>query len=200
MKGKKNKAKAGSAQKRPKELPGGATSCPLSLGRAWLTYGRFQTDTHTIRLGYESDAVTAGAGLWNPSFGNSPTGLSNWTNYAAVFDEYRIIAYEFSFIPLQYNGSVVVQAPIAIVVDLDTGTALTSYLLAARYPSSAEYPGGRSFKHLALMSGPEHSGFVTTASPITNMWFLLYTTGGTASTTIGRVKINYVVQFRSPGI
>jgi hypothetical protein len=185
---------------KPPELPASDLEMPPSLLGQWLTYGRYQTDTYTTRLAYEASVSSDASGVWHAELGNSPTGFSNWASYAATFDEYRILGAELQFHPVEYNGQLVNQAPIVAVVDLDDATALTSYLLGARYPSSIEANGGRPFKLRYHMSGAENAQFVSTNAPVTTQWFKTYSTGNSASTQLGRVFIKFIVQFRAAGI
>ncbi len=129
-----------------------------------------------------------------------PSGLANWASYKAVFDEYRVLGIEYEFVPYQFNGELVIQSSVAAVIDYDDSTMLTSYTLATRYPSCVEVPGGRTLKILQIMSGAENAQFISTNATAATAWIKSYSSGNTVSTTIGRLRVFFVIQFRGPGI
>jgi hypothetical protein len=199
-----NKNKFQSSRKKnpvkPPELDPSIIVCPKSLMDRYIRYGSSELDTYTFLLRADGAYTTDGGGVNAVVWSNNPTVAANWAGAAAVFDEYRVLQLRVEFDPIRFNGQLIAQAPIASVTDMDTATALTGYSLAAQYSSDTIHPGGVSWVQNAYMSGPQDSGFVSTASPVANFWIKTYTAGNTASTTIGRATVCYLVQFRGKGI
>lgn len=153
-----------------------------------------------MRLGLDLTLTTDASGNIAINLGNNPASDSNWAAMAACFDEYRTLATVFEFKPYAVNGSILVFAPIVGVVDYDTAANLTGYTLASQYSSVKEVPGNKPLKIIALMSGSENSGFISTGSAVANTWIKIYSAGNTASTNIGRYMVTHYVQFRGKGI
>ncbi len=156
----------------------------------------------TVRLGLDSALTTSGSGEITSVFANTPTSAQNWSSYAATFDEYRVLAYVVHFKPLTIIGgsSSTFKAPIAHVVDRSDATALTGYGLSTRYESQGEASGDKPFNVHVTMSSAEESSFIPIGTSTPNTWVKLYSSGNTVSTTVGRITVFYLVQFRGTGI
>jgi hypothetical protein len=186
----------------PRELSPNAMICPMGLIEVYKHSYRNQLDTHTFLLMSEFVETSSVAGVLNDIYSNDPSGaaLAQWTSLAAVFDEYRVLCMEICFVPYTFNGGLVTQGPIATCIDYDNASALTSYGQAASYSSFREYAGGKGFFVKAWMDGAEDAKFVDCAAPTFSFVVKLYSTGNTASTTVGRVRIYNLVQFRGKGL
>ncbi len=180
------------------ELDSSATFFPLRDWRFALEGARNENYLHTIRLAFDQAVLTDGAGTINSVISNSPVQAQNWTNYAAVFDEYRVLAFKVTFEP--YWASSVVFAPLAAVIDRSDSTALTSYGLAERYASHKKVQGKKPLSRVAGMSTVDESNFTITSAPGSNTWIKFYSALNTASITIGRLNCEMLVQFRGVGI
>jgi len=160
-----------------------------------------QLDVYTLKMIFDTPATTNSSGNLNDVFGNLPSVASNWSNIAAVFDEYRVLAMKLSFKSNFFTGGTLVSlAPIVSVVDLDTSPALTSYVFASNYSSAKEFKAMTNWSRTYLMSGTENTGFISTASPTTTAYIKVWSASNPASTLIGRYVVNYYVQFRGKGI
>jgi hypothetical protein len=161
-----------------------------------------QKDLHTVRLVFETTANTTGAGAIVDVFGSNPSNCAGWTNLAAVFDEYRTLAIRLKFRPLRFEtgSSTLTLAPIGVVADYDTATALSSYAGGALYSSYQEYSAGTQFSKVMLMSGAENAQFLTTGSPSSSMYLKTFSSNNTISLLIGRWECEYYVQFRGKGV
>jgi len=166
-----------------------------------MRYCQTELDTYTTVVSYDTALVTDAGGLITGVYTNNPTGYANWTNLAGVFDEYRVLGIEIEVEPNTFVGSNnFIFAPIAVVNDYDSVTALASYTSAALYSSYQEYPGLTRFRKLALMSGAENASFINTAAPTNTFGIKFYSAGNTVSTTVGRIRLKAVVQFRGKGV
>jgi len=160
-----------------------------------------ELDTYTTVVSYDTALVTDAGGLITGVYTNNPTGYANWTNLSAVFDEYRVLGIQLEVEPNMFVGSNnLIFAPIACVNDYDSVTALASYTTAANYSSYEEYPGLRRFDKTALMSAAENAAFINTAAPTNTFGIKLYSAGNTVSTTMGRIRLKAVIQFRGKGV
>lgn len=182
-----------------KELDPASTEFPLSHWGASVKGARNENYLFTLRLAYDQACNTDGSGNIATVFSAAVAGAQNWTNYAAVFDEYRVLAQKVTFEPFWTVNTTF--APFASVIDRSDATALTSYGLAERYASHKKKMGKSSWRQSVSMSSPEEAGFsATTASTTTFWWIKTYSSGNTASQTIGRYNVEFIVQFRGVGI
>lgn len=160
-----------------------------------------QQDLYTTRLVSEVQVTTTAAGLYNGVFGNSPSTGVGWTNLAAVFDEYRVLALVINFRPIVTTLTTYTFQPFGSLIDYDTTGAITSYTLGAAYSSYKEVMGNRPFRRVALMSGSENSQYITTATPVTTFVVKTVSVGNLpVSSVIGNIFVEYYVQFRGRGI
>ncbi len=164
------------------------------------TVKRAKTEDYlfTVRLAFDSAVTSDGSGNYATVFSNSPVQAQNWTNYAAVFDSYRVLAFRVKFEPFWTVN--ITFAPMASVVDRSDSTALTSYGLAERYSSHRKAMGKGAWSQMVNMSGTDESDFVITSAPAATAWVKTYSSGNTASITLGRMNCELLVQFRGVGI
>lgn len=174
---------------------------PSSLGK-YLKPGPNEVVLTTLRLGFDQAVTTDGSGALATVISNSPVQAQNWLSYAATFEEHRVLAFRVEFDPLWIAGgsTAATLAPIASVVDRTDSTALTGYGLAERYSSHKKTPGQKRFHQLVTMTGTEESDFHPTSAPTANNWIKFYSSGNTASLTIGRLNVVLLIQFRGLGI
>lgn len=184
-----------------KELAPSVVDCPKSIFQKFVRF-RFQQDLYTIPMDQDITVTTDTSGVIQTVIGNLPSTASNWSTFAAAFDEYRVLAFQVKFSAYDFNGgpTTVIRAPIVVVTDYDSSTAFTTYTTASQYSSVKEYAGGVSWTYSAFMSGVENSGFISTSAPVANFWVKTWSAGNINSTSIGRFKTRYIVQFRGKGI
>jgi hypothetical protein len=148
---------------------------------------------------YEDDALTSSAGgVVSNVFTTNPNTAINWSSFAGIYDEYRVLALHIEYLPSnRYNKSnATLVAPGYIVIDTDDTGAITVRNDAATYTSkkfvSLEMPWSMTYR----MSTTENSQFITTASPISTSCFKLFFDNLTAAAFWGSVALTYVVQFK----
>jgi hypothetical protein len=153
-----------------------------------------------IVLGDENTLSSSAAGIIANTFPvSNPSGCQNWADYAAVWDQYRVIASRLVYVPSNKYGktsSSPVCVPGFIVVDRDSSSALTGYSESAGYASNKFVSLEEKFSAEWHMATTEEGLFTTTASPVTDGAFLLFWSGLTVSTEYGRIVTQYRVQFR----
>ncbi len=181
-----------------KELAPGATQFPLNHFSASLKGAAEEDYLFTVRLGFDQAVTSDGAGAIATVISNTPVQAQNWTGYAAVFEEYRVLAMKVTFEPFWTVNCTF--APVASVIDRSDATALTGYGLAERYASHKKAMGKARFTQTVNMMSVEDASFVITSGPAANSWVKLYSSGNTASFTFGRLNVTLLVQFRGVGI
>jgi len=186
--------------RKPLEVHPMCADIPVKYLKSVIKYCQGEIDTYTTIVGTDVDAATDSSGNIAQVFTNNPSGLSNWTALATVFDEYRVLGIELKFKPILFNGNLVNQAPIVTVNDYDSNAALTGYTLAAQYSSFQESAGGKPYVKYITMSGIENSVFTSTGSPSPTFYMKLWSSGNTPSIKIGRYTLKFILQFRGKGI
>ena len=183
---------------RSKELAPAEQIYPVSdMGRV-IREGNLEQKLVTLRLGFDQAVTTDGSGVFATVISNSPVQAQNWTGCAGVFDQYRVLAMRVEFEP--YWTVNCTFAPVVAVVDRSDATALTGYGLAERFTSALKVQGKKPLSRTVNMSGSEEASFKSTASPAADNWIKFYSSGNTASFTLGRYQVTLIVQFRGLGI
>jgi len=185
---------------KPAELSANSLVCTVGHLMALDIWGRLGTDMYTTRLSYEILMTTDSAGKFIVTLSNLPSGFANWANYVNVFDEYRVLGAHVMIKPSRFNGQLVTQAPVVTLIDYDSSANVTSYGQAGQYASSQETPGGVKLSRWFVMSGAENAAFVTTSAPVASWYIKFFSTGNTVSMDLGRVRVDFFVQFRGLGI
>jgi hypothetical protein len=153
-------------------------------------------------LATTSTIASSGAGAIDLVISNSPAGCPGWSNFVAIFDEYRVLGFEVQFVPYnQYSKSTQVTSSLVGVIDRDNAAALTSYNGAVQSSSysilSLENPWTKTAR---LMGTTEEGQFFQTSSPTSNVWIKLYADSLSLSSTYGRYFVTFRVQFRGKGV
>ncbi len=180
------------------ELDPGSTDFPVSDWNKCITQAKNEDYLFTVRLGFDQAMTSDGSGAIATVISDSPVQGQNWTNYAAVFDQARVLCMKVTFEPFWTVNCTF--APLASVVDRSDATALTGYGLAERYSSHKKTAGQKINRQIVNMSGSGESDFFSTASPVARHWVKFYGSGNTASFTFGRLNVELLVQFRGVGI
>jgi hypothetical protein len=178
-----------------RELKGDCAKVPHSIWQMEKSY-KFAEDTHTLLLQADSALTTTGGGVLGNVIPNDPSVCSLWALLAQVYDEYRVLSMRIKFRPNQFNGSAITQTVIASVVDKDNGAVMASYLVASQYASMVEHPGGTPWSHTLFIDGVEDAGWKNSSAVVSDQWIKLFSTGNTATTDMGRLTYQFLVQFR----
>jgi len=170
-----------------------------------------QQDCYTTVLQIDGVLSSDGAGQFNPVFSSSPNapggGLSacpGWSSLAAVFDEFRTLAFEIEFLSVYDQLISGASNVLTTVLDYDVATALGAYGTADNYGSQKNFSiqeyDGKVKKRKILMSGPENSGFTNTGAPASLFWIKCYAASLALSSQVVHMFVRYRVQFRGRGI
>lgn len=164
---------------------------------------RGEQELLTVIVPYDTNIAADSSGNVQAVFSNDPNNSTYWVDYRSNFDSYRVLGMRVSFQAFTLTGgsSVTTRSPIAVITDYDDPTVLTGYALAETFSDHARYRAEQTWTKVACESATEVSWNTTMASPPTNgMYVKLYSAGNSASLSLGRVKVEYLVQLRARGI
>jgi len=126
-----------------------------------------------------------GAPTLNQVVAMDVTGISSWSSWAALFDEYRVHKAKMVIIPIQCyvpstasTGTVNVGIPTGVVVDYDDATAVASTTAIMLYDTLKIVFLGRTDEVRSTITarpeGQPDLAWVTTASPTIPFWWKFY--------------------------
>lgn len=157
----------------------------------------------TVVLPYDVSIASDVSGNIQQTYSNDPNNSAYWSSYYQNFDQYRVLGVRLTFEPLIIVGgsTATVRAPISVVTDYDDSTSLTAYSLAETYSDHQRHYSDKRFVKVACESISTDSwNNAITSAPTNGFWIKLFSSGNTASTNLGRILVEYVVQFRGRGI
>lgn len=161
------------------------------------------TDLHTFLLPYSGTLASNGSGVLAPVLDSYSqcSSNANWVQLQAIFQEYRILAYKFVFMPVnKYNKATTTATfPILSVLERTNSSALTSLSDAAGYASSMQHSLDDTWRREIRMNGVDEAQFTATSTfpaVSSRLYIKLYCSGLAVSTTYGQYLSYTVVQFR----
>ncbi len=158
---------------------------------------REETDLHTVVLGYTATLASDATGTIASFFVNNIGSSVDWSSFAAIYDEYRVLGIRLEYFPNnRYTKVTTTCVPALCAVDRDDIGTPASYNELMGYASSKVCSLEDPWSMEAHMSGIEDSGFVTTATTTPLYGIKMFATGLTVSTTYGRYFFYWRVQFR----
>lgn len=167
-------------------------------------------DCYTCVLTTDGALSTDAGGLIQYVFSSNPAvpgavgAATGWSQFAAVFDEFRVLAFEVEFLSIYDQLISGASNMLSTVLDYDNATALTSYAVADNYGSQKNFSiqeyDGKVKKRKILMSGIENSVFSNTAAPAALFWIKFFASNLVVSTQVLHVVVRYRVQFRGKGV
>ncbi len=140
------------------------------------------------------------------------TGISNWSSWAALFDEYRVHKAKLVILPLQCyvpsaaaTGTVNVSIPAGVVVDYDDSTAIATTTAMMLYDTMKVVFLGRTDEvmttKVALPEGQPDMAWVTTTTPTVPFWWKFYqfTNPPANSMALAAMYLEVDIEFRQVG-
>jgi hypothetical protein len=159
------------------------------------------SDTATVRLAVNFNVTGSSVGYSGYAGTGGVTGSADWSRFAGIYDECRIMGMEMQYVPNAINCTQVVQsAGFTNVTNNPTNPGpFTSLSQVIGYEDWRASNSGQPFRRVWRMSSTEEAQFVSTSStPASqgwiNIWFPNATTTGSAA--YGFIIVTYVVQFR----
>lgn len=151
--------------------------------------------TEVMRL--DTEVVATAGGVAANVVGSNPASFSNWSQFGATYDEYRVLSMVLHFEPYQrYHDAALNQSPMYVVTDRADATALTSYQNALEYSSCTCYNTADRWNKSIKMNGSEDAAWIPVSTGYSALYVKVYAAILTASTAIGRFNTTLLVQFR----
>lgn len=165
------------------------------------------TRTVLVNLHNTFQLSSNASGVINDSIGTSGvTGAFDWTALSANWQEYRVLAMMLDFSPSnRYSKTSTIAGAIGGVIDRTNNvTALSSWATAVAHSSfrflSLESPWTERESIQPMVwkaSAPEEMSYASTSGSSATAYFKLWADGLTVSTSYGRYRVTYLVEFRS---
>jgi len=202
--GKKGKRRAGRKVGAPQVLgPGAQTYRGPVVPRGLVA----QQQIIARRLTYFTTAASNGSGNIGYSFSNNPTSTFEWTNYAALYTEYRTLAFRVRYQPNYgtYISSTtgttthIRDGPMVVYRERNSAASIVSTIGAA-FSKEGAYIGStqRPCWNVIKMSGSSESAWYNTIAPTANTAVNFVAFSLDTGVTYGNFFLEFLVQFRSP--
>lgn len=162
-----------------------------------------QIDTSVRLLSDFGNTTATAGGVFNTVFASDPTSMNQWSSISGQYDEYRVLAIELHYIPMnRYNQTLSVAyatavGPFCTTLDLNSTVAITGLQAAVEFASmkiqSASDPLSRSLKAQGkeLMVWSDTNGV-----PTRQMAIKTRVEGLTPSVQFGNYVVRRLIQFR----
>ncbi len=161
-------------------------------------------DVSTVLVPFETALSSDSSGNVSQVFSNDPNNSAYWTTLYSNFEQYRVLGVRMHFVPNSVHGgtTTIYKSPLIYVTDFDSSAALTSYGLARTFSNHREVESTKPFTVFAVEDDSNIAEWndVVTATPINSFWIKMFGTGFTASMALGRITIDYIVQFKGRGV
>lgn len=156
-----------------------------------------------LLVDYGTVSATAG-GVYNTVHSSLPTSMTQWANMIGNVDQYRVLAMEFVYVPInQLNQTLSVAygagvGPFMTCLDYNSVTAIASAQSAVEFSSCIMHAASEKITRSIRATGKELMAWVdTNNSPTTLMSIKTYSDTNFASIRMGSYLIRRLIQFRS---
>jgi hypothetical protein len=195
----KNGGRASASRRRAPNLQRGPSGAIQEYRGPVRLPGRAMQEAMVLVSLTSTSAVSSSvAGLLANTFSMNPGGFTDWASYKVLYDEFRVLGTEMTYIP-NYNNTyaaALIQAPFLIGTDRDSNTVPANYGAAWNYESAVVGTTGSKLHLTAKMTGSEDAQFLTTTSGVVPWYHWYFANGLTASTNYGSMFFRMLVQFR----
>jgi hypothetical protein len=156
-----------------------------------------------VRLVYIAAVGTNASGILSASFSNNPSSAADFSAYANLYTQYRILAMRLHWIPnavgFQSGSGTNVQGPLIQFVVRSTSAYASPANQAAAYDNDGAVVRnvGKEFAVTVKLDGTPDADWKGTQAPSVTWYISLYTDSFTPSVTYGSAYIDYLAQFRA---
>ncbi len=158
---------------------------------------RSMGELRTMELRWTDDIISSGAGVCNNVIANNPSLAEDWSSFAAIYNEYRVLGFRVTYKPWnKYSKVTTTCAPGFVVLDNESSSSLTSTSQAVAYSTVKFETLEDTFVHEARMSDTEQADFNATSSVASSQWIKFYFDGLSNSATYGTIYVQLMVQFK----
>ena len=164
-----------------------------------------------ITLQYTVALGSNGSGVIDTLFTSDPSVCAEWSDYTALWKEYRCLAMEVEYAPSsQYSPVTGIKSIGAAILRIDGIFPFSTWAAVAADPSfrflslsvpwndGKFYSGTRCHPPKWEMNGTEEAGFIPTGAPGSTGAIGLFADGLANSTGYGRIVQRFLVQLRNP--
>jgi len=158
----------------------------------------------TVVLGFGFTTQSTAGGVLSGVIDNSVASgtclnvCSDWSNLAATWGEYRVLAMQARFFPYnRYSKTTTNCAPGIIAVDRTNNTAISSINDGMSHDSWKVFSLEDPRTVVVKMDGTDEAQWRLTASGVAYAWIKYYATNLSVTITYGEWFVEYCVQFRS---
>jgi len=160
----------------------------------------------TQRLVVSNNVTTTVGGIINNTFPMNPSGTSEWSTFATIYDEFRVLAVRITLVSLQQFSVTNANAMLFVVFDNDDSNALGSNTAALSYDTCRvasavmTHSGGRPFSAMwARPTAGKNTAipWVDIGSPAGSIGSIkLFSSGLAASVGYLQYSIEYFTEYR----
>lgn len=154
--------------------------------------------TDTVQLYQVTIITSSAAGLVNAVIGNNPAGFAEWSDFQALWTEYRVLAVEYTYEPNYQNvQGTIVFAPCCVVWNRYNPTALPGLSGAYQNESCETGTLGKKYHRIIRMHDTMDAQYRSTNPGNTDIWWMkFYSAGNSNNTAYGVVYEKALVQLR----
>lgn len=166
-------------------------------GPLFLAGSQQQDRRVTVQLVQVLAFTTSGGGVLNTVLSLALNQFNEYTNYAALYDENRLLGCTFEYVPNFENSTnpSVVNSVCVVCLDRDSNAALTTLSGGYQYESARVFASNKRIRLTYRMSGSEDAQFASTSST-SQGFFKLYGASLSNTTTYGYFFIRALFQLR----
>jgi hypothetical protein len=196
-KNKRNKKSRSASQ--AKSNPGNGVQ--QYTGPSKLPSSSSRGDAIAVRLSLVANVSASAGGVIAYGAANNPSGYTEWSSWAALYQEYRVLSFLLEYKPhyIGFGGATTVNSQALIgYVDRNTGTATATTYSAAYNVQDCKF--GNTSQPMTIrsrMSGATEAGWTNTSAPAGYVSHNLTAVGLTASQICGVAGLYLIVQFRN---
>lgn len=155
-------------------------------------------DSMTVTLSAAFSVSGSSVGLQMSTGSDGITSAADWTRFAALYDEYRVLGFEQKFLPHYKagNNAVVHSAGFACSTHSATNPGPFTSIMAAVEYDWKEVNTANSFTTQWKMNSTEEAQFGVTSNPVAQGWINAFLPTATSTGSYGYCVNVFVVQFR----
>jgi len=174
-----------------------------------INRARHPTSKFQYVLSYESALTSDGSGVMAGTIVMDPSGCAEWSSFAAIFDQFRVLGGQVSFCSVLPVSSTANNSLMRLAFDNDSTTTPTSYADLSSYSEVADWPviftsGAMkrfSFRRPVTGGTPDQGNiWYNETSPSSSPGGVkLFANGCTATTTYFKYWVDLLVEFQMRG-
>jgi len=178
-----------------------STAANRYTGPIRIPESQTQNQVVPVQMYQEVAVTTNGSGVAAPVVVLSLASFDEYTNFSAVYDEWRLIGAEVEYVPLStvptasLTAGTTSSGNMVLCVDRDSSGNLTSQASGTAQAGITFNPFTRSGKIIYRIESSDESIFLSTTSGV-QAWFKLYAASLANTQTYGTLFVKGLWQFR----